>query len=63
VNALSVSADATLAVSLAIVPVPPFALKVMVAVVVLSGEVGVMTFDGAEYALRPNRLTAATTKR
>jgi hypothetical protein len=35
-------------VSLAIVPDPPLALNVMVAVVVLAGAIGVTNFDGAE---------------
>jgi len=49
-------------VSLGIVPEPPLELKVMVEVV-STGAVGVAIFDGVEYALIPNRLMAATTKR
>jgi hypothetical protein len=51
-------------------PAPPLALNVTVAVVpfvgggvVEPGAVGVTEGDGAEYALLPNLLTAATTKR
>jgi len=50
------------------VPVPPFALKVTVAVVVLTGggvdagAFGTTGFDGVEYTLLPNLLIAATVK-
>jgi hypothetical protein len=59
----------TFSVSVAIEPLPPLALKDTVAVVVPAGggvevgAVGVTAGDGAEYALLPNLLTAATTKR
>jgi hypothetical protein len=64
VNVLSVSAAVVSygSVSLAIVPEPPLGLKVMIELV-STGAVGVAIFDGVEYALLPNLLMAATTKR
>ena len=55
-------------VSGVIAPTPPFALNVMVAVVVLTGggvdagAFGTTGFDGVEYMLLPNLLIAATVK-
>jgi hypothetical protein len=70
VKVFVVSAVETFKVSVSgvIVPVPPFALKVTVAVVALAGggvdagAFGTTGFDGVEYMLLPNLLIAATVK-